>query len=92
MNDHIADLLSVLPDYNLHLEVDERSPYHNNIQGGKTHISTVLSATDYLRNVTAIKKSNTMFIDQLLSLNGIYMINWFDRKTYVKGKLNKVPK
>ena len=75
MNDHIADLLSVLPDYNLQFEIDENSPYHNNIQGSKSHLSTILSATDYFRNVIAIKKSNTMFVDQLLSLNGIYMIN-----------------
>jgi ribonuclease HI len=89
--DHIAELLTVLPAFGLGFALSEDSAMNLTIKGGRTHLLDVLPEKLYIKSLPSIVKSNTMFVDQTLSINGIYMITWQDRKTYYEGKFNRAP-
>src|SRR6266511_6050751 len=70
--DHIAELLTVMPEFNLSFATDIGSETSLTIQGGQSRLSTVLPETSYIKALKNIKKSRTMFVEQLLSMDGVY--------------------
>ena len=91
--DHVAELLTIIPQYGLSFAVDSTNDFSFHIEGGSTHLLNILPESLYIKSLKNIKKSHTMFIEQLISLDGIYLLKWQDRKTYFDDmKLNKPPK
>ncbi len=81
-------LLSVLPSLHLSFSLDHS--WMNDIQGGLFPISSVLSSAQYIKAVPS--RQNLMFIDQLISQNGLYMIKWPNQHMSNPKLNNSIPK
>src|SRR3990170_7676336 len=82
-----------MPNFGLSFSIDpNNSIFSLPIKGGSTHLLNVLPESLYVKAIKNIKKSHTMFIEQLISFDGIYLLKWQDRKTFFDDmKLNKPP-
>ncbi len=72
-HDSLSALLSVLPTFHLSLSLNSYWKY--DIQEGFLPISSVLSLTQYLKILKLLKHHCLIFVKQLISQNGLYMIN-----------------
>src|SRR6266542_237870 len=90
LKDNIANLLSVLPQFNLSFECD--SSWSNLIQGGVHPLVQVLPHTLYLKSLSSLKFQRIMFVEQLFSYDGIFMMTWQDHRLIQSSLTNNVPK
>src|SRR6266542_423921 len=88
--DNIADVLSVLPHFNLSLDCDPS--WSNNIQGGVNPIVSTIPHPVYLKSLSSLKCQRVMFVDQLFSSDGLFLITWQDRRLFHPSLTNHVPK
>src|SRR5688572_4225830 len=77
--DHIADLLCVLPDFNITLQLNDNSLYQSNIEGGTIPLHRFLPQSIYLKHLDKIAHDKVWFFDQLISPEGQYLVKWQDR-------------
>src|SRR6266498_445220 len=89
LQDNIADLLSVLPQFNLSFECD--SSWSNLIQGGVHPLVQVLPHTLYLKSLSSLKFQRIMFVEQLFSYDSVFMMTWQDRHLIQSSITNHVP-
>src|SRR3990170_1623690 len=82
-----------MPNFGLSFSIDpNNSTFSFSIKGGFTHLLNVLPEFLYVKAIKNIKKSHTMFVEQLISFDGTYLLKWQDRKTFFDDmKLNKPP-
>src|SRR6266498_1696752 len=90
LKDNIADLLSVLPHFNLSFECD--SSWSNLIQGGVHPLVKVLPLPLYIKSLSSLKFQRIMFVEQLFSYDGIFMMTWQDHRLIQPSLTNHVPK
>ena len=72
LKDNIADLLSILPQFNLSFKCD--FSWSNVIQGGVNPLVQLLPHLLYLKSLSSLKFQCIMFIDQLFSYDGLFMM------------------
>src|SRR6266540_6417449 len=89
LKDNIADLLSVLPQFNLSFECD--SSWSNLIQGGVHPLVKVLPHPLYIKSLSSLKFQCIMFVEQLFSYNGLFMMTWQDRRLFQSSITNHIP-
>ncbi len=90
LKDNIADLLSVLPQFNLSFKCD--SSWSNLIQGGVHLLVKVLPSPLYIKSLSSLKFQRIMFVEQLFSYDSIFMMTWQDRCLIQPSITNNIPK
>jgi len=76
--DHIADLLSSIHEFNLSFNV--KKELTNEISGKQIHLTKILTDQIYKNAIDSIKHNKIMFLDQLTSLDDIFLLKWIDTK------------
>ena len=90
LKDNIADLLSVLPKFNLSFEC--ASSWSNLIKGGVHPLVKVLLHTLYIKSLSFLKFQRIMFVEQLFSYDGLFIMTWQDRRLIQPSITNHEPK
>src|SRR6266511_2157315 len=88
--DHIADLLSAIPEYNLSFQLEPQKM--NLIKGGSIPLINILDRVSYKNAISSLRFNNIMYLDQITSLDGDFLLKWIDTRLYEKLTSIKIPK
>ena len=81
-------LVLKLPQYNLQID----SLNSHCVHGGHTPIMNYLINIPNLNNaIKSLKKKNIMFIDQVVSVDSLYLLSWKDIQTSTGHKIGRPP-
>src|SRR3989337_496942 len=88
--DHIADLLSAISTYNLNFQLEPQRI--NAIEGGSIPLINVLDRVSYKNAISSLRFNNILYLDQITSLEGDFLLQWIDTRLYIKLTSIKIPK
>ena len=88
--DHIIDLLSTIHEFHLSFNIADH--FKNQIQGGNIPLCHILDTKSYKNALKSLKYNGIMYLDQLTSLDGFYLLKWIDTRLYEHNTSIKIPK